>query len=345
MIGLWIGALWCALAASDSVIPQSVELVVSADSESAVRLEGVLTELLGRIRITLTVHRVDKLDTRQIFTTPAADAHIIARVWIDATDGTQANVYLLDPPSARLLVRQVPMADGLDELAREQVAHIIGDAVGALRAGRSVGLPVEDVRASLAMPAASPSTGPISPVRQLVWEAGIMYELQGFSSVAAPHGFGAMVGAMNRGPTLSLGGTVVVVSRAKIEADNERVRLGLAPLDFRLIGTLELPLRGRLSLAAGLGAVIDVIQIRPATELPAVQLAKARSRVAILATGFVGLSWRLRRFSLLAAVVADGGPSSTRYYVETGDGRETLVDGWPVRPGVFLALKYGGGGN
>src|SRR5436189_68309 len=73
-----------------------------------------------------------------------------ARVWIDARDPARTTLYLADGAWERVLVRTVATPQALDEVAREEIGHIVQDAVAALRAGLHIGFTTRDeARASL----------------------------------------------------------------------------------------------------------------------------------------------------------------------------------------------------
>ena len=122
---------------------QRVEVSVAAPESAAAELDRSLTELFERVALqgrVVRVARVRRGDVR----VGAPEPDVVARVWIDASRRDRCTVIVADPRVDRVLVRRVPLARGLDEIAREAVALIVQDTVDALRRGQRIGLPREE---------------------------------------------------------------------------------------------------------------------------------------------------------------------------------------------------------
>lgn len=332
------------LVAAAPAAGRTVEIAVVADTESADRLKRTLVELLGRLQIAVRFSRIEEVDLGRVSAGAANQDPLVARVWLDAQEGPQhpatAGLYVLDPVAGRMLVRQIPLPQGLDELAREQIAHVIADAVGAVLEGREVGAPLEEVRPFLPT-GSGRSTGPAAPDfgrRSLELGAGLLYEVQRFSDgQALTKGPGLLVGVMSRGAWAALGGVLLAEARETVDVAGDRVGLRLAQVHLRALATVDLPLTKRLSLFTGLGAAAEIVRMEPSSSEAGVELTPARRRVSLAISGLVGLSMRLSYFSFMAAGTADG-PPRTRYVVERAAGRDSLLSTSPVRPGIMVAV-------
>ena len=103
--------------------------------------------------------RGDRFDPEEVFRSDAGQAGVV-RVFVDLRAGREARLTLADARSDRFVVRRVPLANGLDELGREQIGQILRFAMIALRAGDRQTLSRAEARAALAdLP---PPGGPVN---------------------------------------------------------------------------------------------------------------------------------------------------------------------------------------
>lgn len=141
-----------------------VEVVVAATPEVDAQLTPVLLELLRRLPVELTLTRAESIDVAQVVTPPQAEpSPALARVFIDARGRDAATVYLVDASWERVLVRRLPLERGLDEVAREQVAHVVESAVATLVAGGVIGVSRVEATAQLGVTTELPP--PVEPVQ------------------------------------------------------------------------------------------------------------------------------------------------------------------------------------
>ena len=115
-----------------------------------------------------------------------------------------AVVYLVDGSWDRVLVRTVPLDEGLDEVARQELAEILAAGVEGILAGAAPGRPREEVRRDLGIEVPAPpppesppiEAPPVPPAEPTFGDRfslalGAAYEPEGFAggSIVA-HGFG-----------------------------------------------------------------------------------------------------------------------------------------------------------
>jgi hypothetical protein len=153
-------ALSTASARADAPRPR-VEVAVAAPPDAETELVSVLAELLGRLQVELELRRESAIAPASVVTPPPAPTAALARVFIDATRADVAVLYLVDASWQRVLVRRLPLEHGLDEVAREQLAHIVEAAIQSLAAGGQIGVSRAEASAELGLP--SPLVEDVTP--------------------------------------------------------------------------------------------------------------------------------------------------------------------------------------
>lgn len=143
---------------------QLVLVAATTDEAQMQRLEAAVQEgaLAGRLHVVAT--RVARIDPAAVVTgavsgTGASNAIVpVARLWIDAANGSPATLYLTDGARRRVYIRRIPLERGLlDRVSLESVALILGSSLDALVAGREIGVTREDFAQSIAAAPASAS--------------------------------------------------------------------------------------------------------------------------------------------------------------------------------------------
>jgi hypothetical protein len=114
------------------------------------------------------------------------------------------------------------------------------------------------------------------------------------------------------------------------------------PWAARALATIELSLSERVSVRAGAGVGLDVVNVDPRSSAPdQVVLDKPRSLAVAVGSAGGAIDVRLsRRLSLSAAVVAELDPSGTRYVFLRGDAEHVVLRPWPVRPACLLGVTF-----
>jgi hypothetical protein len=159
----WCAALALVLASGAVEAEESralVQVVIAATPDVEARLSPVLTELLGRLPVALELKREATIEVARVLTPPESPPPALARVFIDVTGRDVAIVYLVDAAWQRLLVRRLPLEHGLDEVAREQVAHVVESAIQSLAAGGVLGVTRAEASAELGVVEPSRVTAP-----------------------------------------------------------------------------------------------------------------------------------------------------------------------------------------
>jgi len=354
--GLLIGVLVFALLPSSlsraGEPKRLVEVAVVGRALDASALEAVVRELLERFDVESRVSRLEDLDLREVVTPRPEVAELVARAWFDLRDAHRATMYLVDRKWERVLVRNVPLPHGLDEVAREELGHILEASVETLLAGGQVGLPREEVRTSLGVPAAppparppppraeTPRPGPEAPPGGPAITLGAFWELQGFSSGAlVTHGPGASLGfAPSRAP-LRPTAWFTAQYRLPVIVEGERIGVRLDALALRLLVGFDLASSDRVTLSAGAGGGADLVHIAPRSDDAAVSL--DASRWTAVPFGRVSVAGRVRimpNASVGLGVGADIDWIDTVYTVERSAKAVAVLDPWGIRPSMLLAF-------
>jgi hypothetical protein len=327
--------------------------VAAAQAGDSDALAQVARELLGRLSVKVHASQVRKIDLAAIATAPVApppDAGAgetpLARVWIDWMTPGRATLYLLDARRDRLLVRQVERPTGGEELAREELGHILETACEGLLAGSEVGVPRAGVVPLLVPPAprapAVVASAPPAP-EPARWQAAILYEAAALAPEAhLTHGPMVSLLAATRaaGPRLGLWATAQL--RAPVSAGDETVGVSVHTGALRALAAYERPLSERAAARVGLGGGVDVVQATPEASMPArAVLESARTLVFPMGRAALGIELRLaRHLALLGTLAADVDITGQRYVFRRASGEAAVLTPWIVRPAAALGLAF-----
>jgi hypothetical protein len=365
-----------------------VDVVIAAPPEPAASLEAALREPMDRLGLRLRWFRVDWFELAQVFAPDPDAPPAVARVWFDlvgvsarargAPLDAQATMYVVDGPWARVLVRDVPLETGFDEVVREELAAILLSSVEGILNGAPLGRPREEVREELGVEASPPrptSTStttsttavtdtPTEPRASasgqtptttttgdlLVLELGLGYEPSGFADdVGAVHGLGLSLALGARRGFARGGGWLTGEYRLPVEEDGNQgvgVRLDVGAL--RLLAVVELAFTDRFALQLAAGGGVDIVRVEPRrTGAVDVQLEPVSHAARGIIQLLLGVRLVISRpFSLWLGVGVDVDPAQVRYVVQVPDGTAVVLVPWLVRPFGMLRLCFdvlGGG--
>ena len=356
---LVLGAASSARADTTAEDGRVVDVVVAATPEEAAGLEEVLVELLGRFGVALRLERIDGLDPGVVVTPDPSAPPAVARAWIDlgGTPGPngarQATLYLADGTWERIRVRHVALDLGVDEVVREELAHMLASGVEGILAGRPLEQTREEVRIELGLPVSEPAPPPAAEVsevppelpaprpRSLAFDLGVGYDVSGFADEApASHGPLVALGLALRAVPLRPGLWLTLQYRLPVEA--EAVPIG-AQLDqgvFRLLASIDVPLLSGFALTVLLGGGLDVARTTPRLAAGETgRLEAASTAVFGVMRAVVGLRVRLFGATALEFAVGCDVDGQQRTYVARLDGaKHAILEPWIVRPLAMLTL-------
>jgi hypothetical protein len=325
--------------ADDELPPRHAEVTFVAASDDVQGLEIVLGELLARLEVSVRFMRVPTVDTRQILVEHANDPPAVARAWIDLRDPSRVTLFLSGAHQDRLLIRQVPLVSRIDEVAREEIAHIVEATVDALLVGGRIGVVTDEgtaKRADLAPTPSRPSGGPRL-------DLGVGYEAQGWSADDAPvHGPAIFLGfALGSG---SVRGGVLLSGQFRlpetVNASSISTRIDQA--SFRGLAVADVSLNKRWTFRGGLGGGFDLVRFSPtaapnagvrvsdgSTTVPMLQaLLAMRYAFTTKSEVFFGLGADFDLIDTHFVVQGPGGPSDDRM----------VFSPWRLRPLALVGV-------
>ena len=359
-----------------------VDVVIAAPPGPAATLEAALREPMDRLGLRLRWFRVDWFELAQVFALDLDAPPAVARVWFDLvgvsarargepTDA-QATMYVVDGPWARVLVRDVPLETGFDEVVREELAAILLSSVEGILNGAPLGRPREEVREELGVeplpprptPTATPTPTPTptgtdtSPEPRasasgqttttmgdlLVLELGLGYEPSGFADgVGAVHGVGLSLALGARRGFARGGGWLTGEYRLPVEVGGNQgvgVRLDVGAL--RLLAVVELAFTERFALQLAAGGGVDIVRVEPRrTGALDVQLEPVSHDARGIVQMLLGVRLVVSEpFSLWLGVGLDIDPAQVRYVVRGPDGTVVVLVPWLARPFGVLRLAF-----
>ncbi|MDF2692738.1 MAG: hypothetical protein K0S65_1121, partial [Labilithrix sp.] len=115
-----------------------VEVDIVGGSDPA--LEASIAELLASDGLGTRFTGVER-DRRRDVSSRTAAGEILALVEIDLRRHGMLELRIVDPRRRRMVVRDLPIPHGIDEIVREEASHIVAYTVEAISRGEQVGEP------------------------------------------------------------------------------------------------------------------------------------------------------------------------------------------------------------
>lgn len=330
--------------------PRRIQVRIAADAAAREALTRVLVELMQRVAVDMEVEPSERTDLASLLAPEAVARAYLARCLLDLSSPTEAALIVHDPARDRVLERRFARTPGDDELAREELGHMLLAAVEGLLSGAALGAPRSEMvpaaeMAHVAVPPPPPGEPEPEPTpssaRSFRIRTALLYE----------------VGALGHDPGFTHGPQLAVVIRTPlepvlglqlsaqyqlpVELEAEPVGVRLQAIPLRALATLETAVSPLLLLRFGLGAGADVTRFEPTGNAPgSIAVDTPRTLLLGVARALVGLEVRLSRLlALWAALTADMDLDRTQYVLERDAGGATEVAApWRVRPALSLGI-------
>jgi hypothetical protein len=322
--------------------PRHVEIKMVAPGESWPALETVLSELLARLQVSVRFSTIGSVDARQIMSERSEDPPSAARVWIDMHEAGRVTLYLTGDRADRLLVRHVPLVTRIDEVAREEIAHIVEATVDALLVGGRIGVVTDEV----VRPAAKSEALP--PPRERLpsgvgLDLGVAYEMQAWRSSWPPlHSAAVMVGVEGRSGSWRPGVWLSGEYRFPTTVENPKVSARLDQGAFRAAATLTWAASRKWSLGAGVGGGFDLQRIAPdVNQGPLVDARPPRTTVVPMLRALALARYAFSaRSTVFAGIAADYDLAGTRYLLHdpSSGTDEAVFEPWRLRPTALIGV-------
>ena len=338
---------------------EPVSITIAGTDDNAAAMTAVVSELLVPLAVEPQFARVESINIAAI-ATPQQDARpALARVWLDMTGGERATTYVVDAPWERVLIRHVLVHGAVDEVTREELAHIVASSVEALLAGGRIGIERQKAFASVVpkpppppepplpprppppvlapLPPTAPSDEP-SPLRLGL---GVFYELMTLGADGPLiNGPGGALSLRHAAGSFQPGAVLTAQFRLPALAEMENVELELVGSALRLLAMGDLEFDSAFGLRLALGPGIDIDRVSPrlfggvsgTVNDPSVEVS-AVARAA--AAGRLRLTSRLAFEVLLAADVA---LTHRDYAVRIAGEQRTILDPSRLRPVASIGL-------
>ena len=330
-----------------------VEVVLAGPGEERDAMRAVLVELIGRLEVDVSYADADAVDAREVLTAPEGARPATARVWLELGESERVTCYLVDGAWERIMVRHVPLSGGIDEIAREELGHIVESSVDALLGGGEIGVSRVEAAAQLgvdirppeepAPEAPAPSPEP-APRAQGVLGLGYQAQFWG-GSVPAYHGPVLLGGVRASATRVRPGAMLTVQYLTPVLLQAEAIDLRLQGAALRVMATLSPRLGESLELNVAVGGGVDLVRVSPAaTEDGAAVAADPYTAIFPEAEVDVGLAARLGRGLALRFDALVGIDMIDSFYFVAG-APDPLFDPWVVRPGLRATLVWSSGGR
>jgi hypothetical protein len=322
--------------------PRHVEIKMVAPGDSWPALETVLSELLAREQVTVRFTTVPAVDARQIMTEHSDDPPSVTRVWIDMRDSGQVTLYLTGDRTDRVLVRHVPLVARIDEVAREEIAHIVEATVESLLVGGRIGVVTDEVVRPAAKTEAPPPPRERPPAG-VGLDLGVAYAAQAWRGNAVPlHSAALTLGVEGRTGSWRPGAWVSGEYRFPTTVENSMVTARLDQGAFRALASLSWAASRRWLLGAGAGPGLDLVHIAPdKNQGSSVKAASARFAAVPMLRALALVRYALSsRTGVFAGIAADYDLFDTRYILLDAKGSPVSVfEPWRVRPTAMIGVS------
>ncbi len=256
-------------------------------------------------------------------------------------DPGKVTLYLTGDRADRLLVRHVPLVTRIDEVAREEIAHIVEATVDALLVGGRIGVVTDEVR-----PIAAKAESPPPPRERpagIGLDLGVAYEAQIWrASGTQLHSAAVTVGIEGRSGTLRPGVWLSGEYRFPTTVDNSIVSARLEQGAFRLVPSLTWATSRKWSIGAGAGGGFDLVRITPDVNAGStVAPAEARFTAVPMLRALLMVRFAFSsRSELFAGVAADYDLLGTRYTLRdpSASADVAVFEPWRLRPTAMLGV-------
>lgn len=323
--------------------PTRAEITLMGDIGASVAVKEVVTELLVRERVSVVWIARTQFQPRDIF-----DRRVTWGVaaWIDLSAMSEARLYFRDAGADRFFLRSLPLAQGIDEIAKEEIAHIVSNAVRALSQGSGEGLTRSEAREALHLQTApEEETAPVPAEVPLRFSLSALAGAQLFAPDLPWVGKGTLSLAISRGPRWnraesSFGAWLDLGYQMSGRYRGSSVGADVQAVGARLGVLWE---SGRtLLLRTGLGAGADRVHYQPQGDGDHVALASASSFTVPVLSVWVGMDVRLLDWlALTSRISVDAALAKVHFDLNDSNGKSTRVlVPYPVLPAAFLGVAF-----
>jgi len=325
----------------------SVTLLGQNSAGSGVR--EVIAELLAREGFAVSWSERDSFRPQDFLERAGEDSLAALEVWIDLSSSFEAHLYFHDFQADRFFIRSLPLGQGIDEIAKEEIGHVVASAVLSLSQEDGQALTRSEARAALQVQPAQVSDSPVPPAssRPLRFEIVVAGGAQALAREIPMAGVLAISGAVTRGPRWGREGGRLGVwldLGYQIPASYQGTAVGVAlqSIWLRAGGHWEIERRRRAVFRLGLGGGFDRVDFQPRGDAAMVELAPRGAFFVPVACFWGGVDIRLSEHLALATrAFADIALMDVHYELRNSGGasKRVLVP-FSFRPGASLGMAF-----
>jgi hypothetical protein len=326
-----------------------VEIAIAATTTTAAAsVREDLQDLLARRGLAARYRSVPGVDRDEVLRPPSESPCALACIWIDlgVAKPARAFVYISATASEQVVIRSLPLPGGVDEVAREEVAHIVASSVEALQAGRPLPVATSAADVALAKSVRAPAAPPPAAAPPTLWLVGLgggAAHESGAALALPVVGVSLLVGAERRrlAPALWL-----AAGAFSSDAAGDGVALRFHGGELAALGAIGTRAsdggrRRRVVARLGLGPGVELRDVGPAAAAPGVVPFDARLEANAFVRAAARLEVRLADpVGLFVAAACDARVVTHRYTTErASDGLvETAFEPSRLRPSIVVGL-------
>jgi hypothetical protein len=340
-----------------------VTVKLAGDASSVAAVLDVLRERVGGSASETSFEVVPAVDRESIVTPGPPNDEQLARIWIDLTEtrGREhapqpVTLYVVDGPWERVLVRPVTRQAN-PEVTWEEIGHIVELALGALRAGESIGVGRAVARVQL-LPAAEPTpaassapmpdrpTPPPTPSndRIVAVRGGILFSTLSYGHGELASGPGGVLELQAHshafGRPLEYGAMLTGEYRFPSSVDRGRAVVRFEGAAFHAMANATLSLTPEHHLGFALGGGTELVSARGgSSNLANIHFVDGNVDAIPAARALARYSWVASSVRLFAGIGADVLLRSPRYLLSRVNEPVVLFEPWTVRPFMMLGIE------
>ena len=292
-------------AASESSVQGRSAVEVTIAGATDPRLEASLTELLGRTGFVARFSHRARPERPTVPTSP----DLIAVVALDLTREGIIGIGIVDAHGAPVLTRVVPTGDRLDEIACEEIGHIVLFSVEAIRRGERAHRPVPP-----------PPRQQPAPKDRARGELETVATLRNYANVApVVVGVGAAVGGSTRVRSLHLRSLVAFEQRSAIIVATPAASARFEQRSLKISASAGVPLSPRVELTFAAGIAGDLLSVTTTALRASTERRRDVSDVVPVIDAAGGMAFELAPHLVVGVAIGVEVPFSTTEYALEAD--------------------------
>jgi hypothetical protein len=330
---------------------------VAGDPSSVAAVLDVLRERVGA-DVEAAYEVVPTIDRASIVTPGSPNDQQLARIWIDLGEPAAMNerepirLYVVDGPWERVLVRPIARQPN-PEVVWEEIGHIVELALGALRAGESIGvgralareqlLPSQPIAPATAPPAPERPLEPPPPARPRQWSVrgGAFYATSAYGSgLELASGPGALIELHAHTRRLEYGAALMAEYRFPSTVDRGSAIVRFEGAAFHALASGAFVLAPHHHVLFGAGGGVDLVHARASSpNLDNLRFEDGKMDAVPAARVLARYGWATSAFRLFAGVGVDVPLRNPRYLLSRPSDPVVLFEPWNARPFLLIGIE------